>query len=177
MKTLKTNNSGQLSVKDTIHFGGEYTSWEKVKNGGIGSTKLIYDSGLKEFDKLSRNLPGEIGFVNFELLKNGLVLRLNINQRLCCMGVRLCEINRIDLVGYRIEVKQKQLVGQVVNKIVHRGDMQIVTQIGTSKFTIVMREFGGIVKYFSKVEFIGVFNFSISIKPPEKDYSHLLELL
>ena len=177
MKPLKTNPSGHLSPKDIIHFGGEYSTLEKIEKGGIGSTKLIYDSGLEAFDKLSRDIPGEIGFVNFELLKNGLILRLNINQRLCCLGVRLSDIERIDLVGYRIEIRQKQLSGQVETKIVHRGDMQIVERSGTSKFSVVVREFESIVNYLSKVEFTGAFNFSISTNPPEKDYGYLLGML
>ena len=91
MRLIQTNKNGELAAKDIKYFGGQYSFWEKIRKRGIGSTKIIYDSGIGEFDNLKRNITGEIGFVNFELLKNGLILRLNVTQRFSCIGMKLKE--------------------------------------------------------------------------------------
>lgn len=176
IKKIETNKNGELRTKDIKYFGGKYSFWENLRTGGIGSTKIIYDSGIEEFDKLKRNITGEIGFVNFELLKNGLILRLNINQRFCCLGMKLSELEAINLIAYRIAIEVERY-GIIETKIVHRGDLEIMSSSGGVKFSVIVREFKSIVNYFKKDEFRGKFNFSISTNPSEEDYSYIEEII
>jgi hypothetical protein len=176
MKKIKTNKNGELTNKDIRYFGGEYSFWEKVKKRGVGSPKIIYESGIEEFDNLKRNVEGEIGFVNFELLKNGLILRLNLNQRFGWIGMKIDELKEINLIGYRIKIKQRRL-GKIETKIVHRGELELIEKNETLKFNVIVREFNGIKRYFERSELKTKFKFSISTKPPEKDYGYLLEIL
>lgn len=176
MKPLKTNSNGELTKNDINYFGGQFSFWEKIKKKGIGSPKLIYEAGVEEFNKINRGIQGEIGFVNFELLKNGLILRLNVNQRHSCLGVRLSDVKAINLVAYRIEIKYRQL-GKVISKIVHRGELEIVEVNGRIMFTIVSRELSGITAFFEKEDFRERFHYSISTNPIEKDYGYLLKFL
>ncbi|MCB0515683.1 MAG: hypothetical protein R2798_03730 [Chitinophagales bacterium] len=176
MKKIETDKNGELSTKDSNYFGGKFSIWEKVRKKGIGSPKIIYDSGIAEFDKLKRNVEGEISFVNFELLKNGLILRLNLNQRFSCVGIKLDELIEINLVGYRVKIKRKKY-GKMETKIVHRGELEFVEINETAKFVVIVREFESLRKYFEKEELREKLRFSISTNPPEKDYGHLLEIL
>lgn len=176
MKKVETNKNGELNKKDLRHFGGQYSFLEKIKMKGTGSPKIIYESGIEEFDKLKRNITGEIGFVNFEILKNGLILRLNVNQRFSCIGIKLDELNEINLVGYKIKIRARNLQGYL-HKIVHRGELEFTTTNKTLKFNIIVREFENIKKYFERSELNTNFKFSISPKPAEKDFAYLFEYL
>lgn len=166
MRKIKTNNSGELLSSEKIHFGGEYSLWEKLKKKGIGSAKIIYAEGIEEFDKLSRNIEGEISFVSFEILKNGLILRLNRNQRVECVGLKLDQLETIDLVGYRIDI----VFRDGSKKKVHRGELEIKALNGeVSNFSVIAREFKALVEFFQREELIDKFNYSISTDPPELD--------
>jgi len=166
MRKIKINNSGELLSSEKSFFGGEYSLWEKLKKKGVGSAKIIYDQGITEFDKLGRNIEGEISFVSFEILKNGLILRLNRNQRIECVGVQLNQLAAINLVGYRIDIVFRD--GSI--KRVHRGELEIKAISGaTSSFSVITREFKTLVSFFQKEELSDKFNYSISTDPPELD--------
>ena len=109
MRAVKTNQAGQLLKSELKAYGGAYNFWEKFVNNGVGSSKVIYDEGLEPCDAMDRGVAGEISFVSFELLNNGLLLRLNLNQRTACIGLMLTEIEQINLAGLRIEIKKKRL--------------------------------------------------------------------
>lgn len=178
MRIVKTNQAGQLLKSELKAFGGTYNFWEKFVNNGVGSGKVIYDEGIEVFDELDRGVSGEISFVSFELLKDGLLLRLNQNQRTLCLGARLLQIKAIDLTGFRIEVRVKKKFQQAYTKIVHRGVLEIhEEQGGTTRFSVVVREFTDLKSFFEKSVFAGRFNFRISEAPPERDYSHYLNFL
>lgn len=167
MRKIKINNSGELLPSEKAFFGGAYSLWEKLKRKGVGSAKIIYDKGITEFDQLGRNIEGEISFVSFEILKNGLILRLNRNQRIECVGLQLNQISAIDLVGYRIDIKDRY---DNVIKTVHRGELEIKELNGdTANFAIIAREFKTLIEFFRREEFADKFNFSISTNPPEYD--------
>jgi hypothetical protein len=36
---------GSITGRDKFYFGGEFSFLEKIKMGGTGSTKVIYESG------------------------------------------------------------------------------------------------------------------------------------
>ena len=177
MKVVKIQADGQLLKKDLSYFGGAYTFWEKIRRRGVGSSKIIYESGIPDFDNIDRGLAGELGFVNFELLKDGLILRLNQNQRIACVGIRLSELTRIDLVAFRIELRQKKL-GRWQSKIIHRGILSIwLDEEKVGEFSILSSQFTKLLTFFQQEAFAGKFFYSVSTAPPEKDYGHLLDSL
>jgi hypothetical protein len=173
IREVKTNHSGKLLKKEIAYYGGEYSFFEKIKNGGIGSSKIIYESGINEFDKLHRGVENEVSYVNFELLKNGLIFRLNRNQRVKCLGIRLNDIESISLIAYSIELKEKYR-----KRIVHRGELDIIDKERNLKgFRVLTREFKEIVNFFQRKELADKFNYSVSLKAPERDYGYLINLL
>lgn len=176
MRVVKTNQAGQLLKSELKAFGGAYNFWEKFINNGVGSPKVIYEEGIEVFDEQDRGVAGEISFVSFELLKNGLLLRLNQNQRMLCLGVNLSEIEGISLLAYEIEIKKRKY-RKWRTRIVHRGDLTIRERDGVStSFSVVTREFETIKSFFDKPVFAEKFDFSVSDAPPEKDYSYLATL-
>lgn len=104
LKKIILNNKGQLVQKDEIYFGGRYSFLERLSMNGIGSPKVIYQSGIPYFDALE-SIENELSFVNFELMKNGFLLRLNRNQQLRYIGFQLHEILKIELKKSDQEVK------------------------------------------------------------------------
>jgi hypothetical protein len=173
LKPLQLKRSGNLEADDIRYLGGKYSLLERIKKGGIGSTKVLYESGIQAFDALDNGVANESSFVNFELMRNGLVFRLNRTQRLRCLGIRLSDIEAIHLIAYRIEIKVRG-----AKKIVHRGELEIVDREGeSSSFRVVARNFKGILKFFGKEEFAGKFFYTLSDNPPEKDLGSLTGLL
>lgn len=99
MHPLETESTGNLTPAELARFGGTYTFREKLQLGGTGSSKIIYQEGIPTFDELRRGIQNEVAYANFEWLKNGLILRLNINQRLSCVGLTLEENGKHQLSG------------------------------------------------------------------------------
>lgn len=178
MRIVKTNQAGELISSEVKNFGGAFSLWEKLKNKGVGSAKVIYDEGIEAFDAQNRGVVGEVSFVSFELLQDGLLLRFNQNQRTLCLGLKLSEIDAINLTAFRIELVVKKKFQAAFTKIVHRGVLEINEKGGiTTSFSVVTREFTDVKSFFEKSVFTGQFSFRISDTEPEKGYSHLLNFL
>ena len=168
MHPLETDSTGTLTPAEIDRFGGTYTFREKLQLGGTGSSKIIYQEGIPTFEELRRGIENEMAYANFEWLKNGLILRLNINQRLSCVGLTLEEIERINLLAYRIKIRRMRW-GVLVNKIVHRGELEIVGSSGLiARFVITPPFFEGMVRFFSKEEVAGKFGHAVSLMPVEE---------
>lgn len=166
MRLIKTNKSGQLIKKEIKFYGGEFSTLEKIKLGQIGSPKVIYDYGLEDLDILSRNIEGEVTYINFEILKNGLIIRANCNQRQIVLGLKLSETKSIDLIGKRLTTETDDM--QIVNKkIQNEGMMRIQTTDSTMiKLIIQSQQYNDIVKFFSMLPFQNKFHHSIEIETP-----------
>lgn len=131
------------------YLKGQYSVKERLKKRGVGSSKVVYESGVKPFDGLLRGMDTETAFASFELQKNGLTIRLNINQRLSCIGVESDEITAIKLMGFPVEVRQGLFAKR---KIIYNGKLDIILPDETIKFTVRELEFKDIVKFFSTDE-------------------------
>ncbi len=92
-----------MLARDVAYFGGKYNFLERIREGGIGSPKIIYKTGIPHFDELDNEIIGEISFSNFELMKNGFLIRVNRNQKLRYVGFQLQEILKIKLIGQKWE--------------------------------------------------------------------------
>lgn len=158
MRKLKLDNYNQISLEDINYLGGTYSFIEKFHLGGVGSPKLIYKSGVEEFDILIRDVEGEIAFVNFELFKEGLVIYFNVNQRLEIIGLQLHELKSITLFGTGIEI-QKPSIGGYRTKMVFKGNLEIKTKYGSILLFVPVSVFNGLQNYFRKQIFDYLFTY------------------
>lgn len=172
MRELKFDLNSNIKTDEIDSLGGRYKFWNRLRKS-TGSSKFIYVSGIEEFDQTMRGVNAELGFVNLELLKEGLVIYYNINQRLAAVGIELNEVRQIELISYRIEIRVRQFT-KYVKKIVHRGELKIIDSSHCAEFRVTASQFKKIINYLSRDEFEQYFNYSISINPPEKDYGHLV---
>jgi hypothetical protein len=168
MHPLETDSTGNLTPTELARFGGTYSFREKLQLGGTSSSKIIYQEGIPTFEELRRGIQNEVAYANFEWLKNGLILRLNISQRLGCVGLTLDEIESINLLAYRIKIRRMRW-GVLRSKIVHRGELEIVGTNGLiARFVITPPFFEGMVRFFSKEEIAGKFGYAVSLMPAEE---------
>jgi hypothetical protein len=166
---------GSITGRDKFYFGGEFSFLEKIKMGGTGSTKVIYESGITAFDQLGQVAENELSFVNFELLKNGLLMRLNRNQQIRCVGIRLDDIQTIELLAFRIEVIKNKW-GKTVKEIVYRGELAIHSTDGEQiNLQVITQQFKSLLRFLKRKPFEGKFRHSISPLPPEKSLADPLE--
>lgn len=139
MKKVILNNKGELIAQDLQYFGGKYSFLERFRMDGIGSPRLIYKSGIPYFDELNDFIENEIPFANFELLKNGFIIRLNRNQKLRSVGLQLKELTKIKLFGL---LNQDEGV---------RSRVELYTKDnGILCFEVIVQNFKGVEIFFKK---------------------------
>lgn len=56
-------------------LGGRYTFWERLRKKRVGSPMMFYQEGSEVLDQLQNKATDEIR-INFELLKDGLLIRI-----------------------------------------------------------------------------------------------------
>jgi hypothetical protein len=156
MQHFPTTKNGLLSKKQIEAFGGAFSSKGKLLLKGTGSTKLVYIGGVDIFDSVCRETEGEMAFVNFELLKNGLVLRLNINQRQVCAGVKLDEIRSI-------KIQQIRTTSDINSNEIQSRLLLLLKDGSFSEFSIPSRFEKSIISFFKKPVFKDFFHLSLKI--------------
>ena len=179
LRLVRTQKGGELVRSERINYGGSFTFWERLTRNVVGSSKVIYESGIEQFDLLNRQVEGEITYVNFEILPNGWIFRANRNQRLMTLGVKISDIKEINLIGFRIRIKRKHFMGNYEYRIVHRGELEIIFT-GTYRnvnFSVLTGEYESLIGFFRGSKLRKIFNHSISLKEPESDLINLEELL
>jgi hypothetical protein len=169
MKTVNIKPGGILPPSEKTYFGGPFSFWEKLRMKGIGSPKMVYESGIAVFDEEDTGVGGEVSFVSMEVLKNGLIIRLNRNNRHRCAGIRLTDIENIRLTAIGIQrlLKRKQ---DNETKIVYRGELEIRDihqQI--FRFQVMVAEFQLVLDFFYKPPFGHLFEYEVSEAIPEKE--------
>ncbi len=177
LKIVEIELSGILEEEEKEYFGGTYSFWERIKLKGVGSPKIVYHAGIPTFDALNDYVENDNSFVSFELMKNGLILRLNRIQRLRCVGTRLTDIEAIKLTGYKIKLKHTKW-HENANKVVHMGILEILEVDGTRcSFRIFTQSFDDLLKFFKKAPFAGKFTFQLSENPTEEEEKELATFL
>lgn len=160
MVEIKADRNGKFSPQAVEFLQGQYTFIERLKRRGVGSSKVVYEAGISAFDNLLRGLETEIAFASFELQKNGLIVRLNINQRLGCVGITLTEIESINLISCPAKIKRGL---STKRKIIHTGKLEFRLYNGTLRFAIRELEYTEILKFFTNAGFAEKFRFSVSL--------------
>lgn len=176
MKAVEIELSGILEEEELEYFGGSFSFRENLRLKGTGSPKVYYSKGIPAFDELNEYVENETSFVSFELMKNGLILRLNRTQRMRCVGTLLTALKEIRLTGYRKEVEHRRWIYR--RQIVHRGLLEIEESDGTlSQFHVPEQNFKGLQHYFNKPIFQGVFVYQVGTKPPASHEVALIDFL
>lgn len=125
-----------MTEKDKTYFGGKYGFLERIKIRGIGSPKVIYKSGIPHFDELDdRVVENEIPFANFELMKNGLLIRLNRNLRTRYVGIQLSD--------YKGVIFQKGSEGKYKMELLNSNN-------DSFHFQIYVAHLSGVQAFFNK---------------------------
>lgn len=170
MRTIETELSGVLEEEELPYFGGTFTLFEKLRMGGTGSPKVIYQSGIPAFEDLVKGAENESTFVSFEVMKNGLIVRANRQQRLHCVGTRLTDLEKIKLEAFKIELRDKHLK-RMVYQTTYRGELEILEKDGAvCRFMVSPQNLSGIRAFFQKKQLIGLLDYFISDAPSEKNY-------
>ena len=146
LEVLPTDAGGMLSARSLAAYGGPYSLYIRLWRGGMGSPRMIYRSGIPAFDRAQRGIAGEVAFLTLEELTGGLVFRLNINQRIHCVGIHKRDIDLVQLLAQRVRVRVKYRT-----HIVHRGELSLHLRDGsTVTLQIIVREFKSINRYLAK---------------------------
>lgn len=139
----------QTYKKVVKKYGGEYSLLETLMLRGIGSPKVDYIDGLEEFDKIHELQELERSVSNFELLKSGLIIRMNKRQHLVVAIAALDELESIVLESWPIEFNGREL---------REGRLSVIFKDQTTMtFTVSVQVFAAVGKYFSKKPFLAFF--------------------
>ena len=142
MQVVEIEASGSAPWEELRKYGGKFRFFEKIKMGGVGSPKIVYHSGLKEFDELMNDVGSDLCYINFEFLKKGLLGRVNKGQKLIGVMMHFDEIEKIKLSKNTIEES---------NELANIGLLKISSYSGEILVCEVTAQgFGGIEKFFSK---------------------------
>lgn len=156
-------------VEERYLFGRRYGIKDMLKYGGVGSPKVIYDSGIAVFDSLDRSLEGEIPYASFEHRRKGLIIRFNRNQRLAKVGILYEDLRLVRMTGFRVNIV-RSAIAYNRRKVVHRGELELLDVTGqSSKFLVTVNSFKGIMYFFQKTYFKNSFEYMQSPLPPEKE--------
>ncbi len=91
MRIVELSDSGIVNKRYTHELGGEFSLLEKMKQLGIGSPKMIYNSGLEVFDTVKK-VNQDINYVNIELFRKGIIIRFKKRNKFLAALIPLHEI-------------------------------------------------------------------------------------
>ncbi|CAH0999694.1 hypothetical protein LEM8419_00994 [Neolewinella maritima] len=163
--SLPTDAGGMLKPGALDQLGGPYSLYVRLWRGGTGSPRVIYTGGVRQFDALRRDVGGEVAFLTMEELSRGLVFRLNINQRIACVGILKADVDFVHLLAYRVRVRIKRQI-----RIVHRGDLRFDLRDGTMlTMEVIVRKFQAVDHYFRKCGLCDRYSMEVSTADVEND--------
>ena len=174
LELLPTDAGGMLKPRSLQAFGGPYSLYVRLWRGGVGSPRMIYRSGIAAFDNLlRRDVAGEVAFLTMEELTEGILFRLNVNQRIACVGLRKSDIDYVDMLAFRVRVRVRHRW-----RTVHRGELTLSLRNGNKvTLQVIVREFRAIQRYFAKSGLRDKFRTQVSEVPDEDDGGELPEVL
>lgn len=131
-------------------YGGPYSLWQKIKIGGVGSPRVIYKSGLSTFDAIHYTDNQEQSLTNFQLLREGFIIRINKRQQL---GIAIEKLNQLENIHLNFKVNSLTTLesSEFPELQIKFIDQPVIT------FEIPLDSYDGIYKYFSKAVFKNYF--------------------
>ena len=142
MQVIEIEANGNAPWEVLRKYGGKYRFFEKIKMGGVGSSKIVYQSGFSEIDALMNDVGSDLCYINFEYLKKGILGRVNKGQKLIGVIMHFDEIEKIHLSINLIEKSNKQATIGLLEIFSFSGEVLVC---GVSA-----QGFGGIEKFFRK---------------------------
>ena len=103
MEIVELGYGGKLRSKWVEYSGRGYNLVEKIKLRGIGSPRLIYYGGLSRFDVVS-NRSNDTNYVNIELFRAGLALRLKKEDLFVCALIPKADLQEVDFETFKIKI-------------------------------------------------------------------------
>ncbi|OAV44705.1 hypothetical protein [Lewinella sp. 4G2] len=178
---LSARPDGSIPPRELRKLGGALSFTQSLRNGGAGSPRVIYNSGLQAFTSLSRNLVSESAFLSLEEVNDGLVLRCNCGNRLAARGLAFERIERIELLAHRIYTIYRSGTNQRyghLQKTVYHGELAILTVSGDIiRATVPTREFRSVSKFLRRDSFSPYFLETISQRTPEIEFTRVFSHL
>ena len=142
MQVIEIEANGNAPWEILRKYGGKYRFFEKIKMGGVGSPKIVYQSGLTEIDELKEDVGSDLCYINFEFLKKGLLGRINKGQKLIGVIMHFDEIENIYLsINPMDESNEKATIG-LLEISSYSGEVLVCG--------VTAQGYGGIEKFFSK---------------------------
>jgi len=142
MQVIEIEANGNAPWEVLRKYGGKFGFFEKIKMGGAGSPKIIYQSGFLEIDELKEDVGSDLCYINFEFLKNGLLGRVNKGQKLIGVIMHLDEIEKINLsINPMGELNKKATIG-LLEIFSYSGEVLVCG--------VTAQGYDGIEKFFRK---------------------------
>ncbi|CAN5295897.1 hypothetical protein BH23BAC1_BH23BAC1_41900 [soil metagenome] len=121
----------KFSNKDIENYlGGQFSFFESLKRGGVGSIKLLYVAGIKEFDKIAENNPA-MNYCNFQLYKNGMAVLFHKKGEGFVAGIHYGEIEIIKFFSIPIKIRSNFKV-----KVKYQAELEIHVQDSQVKLLV-----------------------------------------
>ena len=168
---------GKLSQSARRYLGEKYSLLEAFLLGGTGSPRILYRAGIPTFDPTDESEATKPAFVNIERWKEGLLFRLNRQQFQAAAGIRYADLQRIELIAFRILIVERRL-GRITTRMVHRGELTFVDRGGECcSFTVPTRYYTSTLQFFQHSAFQDWFRYAVSLDPPERDVGSIAATL
>lgn len=177
MKEIRLDASGEMTPTEKYTYGGQYSFFDKIKLGGIGSQKIVYESGLQVFEEAEIVAYNEVVFFTMELLKNGLILYFNKRNANRAAGLKLDQLKKVNLTISDIPLSFNQF-GKKSEKIIQRGLFKFEEMDNTSiDFSVFAQNLNKTISFFSKKPLVDKFELKTESAPAENDYAYLIDVL
>lgn len=154
MKVCELEPDGSPPWELLRKYGGKFRFFEKIKMGGVGSPKIVYQSGSPEIDTFIEETAGsDIPYVNFEYLRNGLLARVNKTQYLRGIFLNFEEIEWIELTSKIKELTKKD--GSMITRKqqIDLGKTRLEIKIDSGEhlvFQVLVQSYDGLDRFFKK---------------------------
>jgi len=142
MQVIEIEANGNAPWEILRKYGGTYRFFEKIKMGGVGSPKIVYQSGFSEIDALMDDIGSDLCYINFEFLKKGLLGRVNKGQKLIGVIMHLDEIEKIFLSINSMDESNKKATIGLLEIFSYSGEVLVCG--------VTAQGYGGIEKFFRK---------------------------
>jgi len=142
MQVVEIEANGNAPWEVLRKYGGKFGFFEKIKMGGVGSPKIVYQSGFSEIDELKEDVGSDLCYINFEFLKKGLLGRINKGQKLIGVIMHFSEIEKIILSINPMDESNEQATIGLLEIFSYSGDILVCG--------VTAQGYGGIEHFFSK---------------------------
>ncbi|MEM6842589.1 MAG: hypothetical protein AAF632_10220 [Bacteroidota bacterium] len=147
---------------------------EKIRHRGIGSPRLIYQSGLEKFNFVG-NRSNDTDYVNIELLKGGIAIRLKQEDYFVCALTPKTDLKKVNFESFKIKTYYQ---GREIIKLAAR--ISLLIEDHTVDLLLSAAYYKPGLAFFKKPFFKNNVSFGVDPAPPIDDNGFdagILELL